>query len=244
MANFITGNALAPHAHAETLAEVRRPFLFTPPHGGRLAYGYPATLLPDICDIVLAAREAGDLQSQQLNIAKRCEVLVRGLARVGIIALVDEATGYQRIREERSLATILEKFLAEELQPWTRTFPYTFYEQIARLKRWKSITAIKRPSVVGHYTNDFVYDRIAPGVLAELRERNPTLPKGWRKNRHHQWFTPEFGHPKLLQHIEGVTALMRSSAGWESFRRALDRAYPKIGNTIPLGIEEDSNELP
>ena len=241
MANFISGNALAPHAHAQTLEEIRHPILFTPPHGGRVAYGYPATLLPDICDIVLSAREAGDLLPQQLHIAKRCEVLVRGLARVGIIALIDEVTGYQRIREERALATILEKFLAEELQQWTKTFPFTFYEQIARLKGWESITAVKRPSVVGHYTNDFVYDRVGPKILSELRRRNPVLPQGWRKNRHHQWFTPEFGHPKLLQHIEGVTALMRAAPSWESFKRALDRAYPKIGDTIPLGIEEDSN---
>ena len=128
IANFISGNALAPHAHAKTLEEIRHPILFTPPHGGRVAYGYPATLLPDICDIVLAAREAGDLHPQQLHIAKRCEILVRGLARVGIIALVDEVTGYQRIREERALAKILENFLDDELQVWTRTFEFSFYE--------------------------------------------------------------------------------------------------------------------
>ena len=239
MANFISGNALAPHAHAKTLAEVRQPFLFTPPHGGRMAYGYPATLLPDICDIVLAAREAGDLHPQQLHIAKRCEVLVRGLARVGIIALVDEATGYQRIREERVLAAILEKFLDEELQPWSRTFEFTFYEQIFRLKGWGNAAGVQRPSIIGHYTNDIVYERIAPGVLSELRERNPVLPQGWRKNRHHQWFTPEFGNPRLKMHLEGVTALMRAASSWNSFKRNLDRAYPKKGTQFPLAIDED-----
>ena len=152
---------------------------------------------------------------------------------------MDEATGYQRIREERALATILEKFIAKELQPWTRTFPYAFYEQIARLKGWKSITAIKRPSVVGHYTNDFVYDRIGPEILSELRRRNPVLPQGWRKNRHHQWFTPEFGHPALKEHIAAVTALMRASASWESFKRSLARALPKPGTTIAMPIEDD-----
>ena len=234
MANFISGNALAPHAHAKTLEEIRHPILFTPPHGGRVAYGYPATLLPDICDIVLAAREAGDLQPQQLHIAKRCEILVRGLARVGIIALVDEVTGYQRIREERALAKILEAFLDDEFHKWTRTFEYSFYEQIFRLKGWGSVKGVKRPQIIGHYTNDLVYDRIAPGVLVELRERNPVLPQGWRKNRHHQWFTPEFGHPKLRMHIEGVTALMRAAGSWESFKRALDRAYPKPGTQFAM----------
>ena len=236
---FVASKALEPHITGELRLALTSPILFTPPSGGPGAHGYPATLLPDICDVILQARSAGDLHPRQYGLAERSEILIRGLARVGIIALVDEATGYQRIREERALATILERFLAKELQPWTRTFPYSFYEQIARLKGWKSITAVRRPSVVGHYTNDFVYDRVGPQVLSELRRRNPVLPQGWRKNRHHQWFTPEFGHPKLLQHIEGVTALMRAAPNWESFKRNLDRAYPKIGDTIPFGIDDD-----
>ena len=237
--DFISGNALAPHATVKNLAMIRQPILFTPPHGGRTAYGYPATLLTDVCDIVLAARSAGDLQPQQLHIAERCEILIRGLARVGVIALVDEATGYQRIREERALATILEKFLDEELQPWSKTFDFTFYEQIFRLKGWGKAAGVQRPSIIGHYTNDIVYERIAPGVLDELRSRNPVLPQGWRKNRHHQWFTPEFGNPRLKMHLEGVTALMRAARSWNSFKRNLERAYPKPGTQFPLAIDED-----
>ena len=165
--------------------------------------------------------------------------MVRALATVGVIALVDEATGYERIREERALAKILEAFLDDEIHKWTRTFEYSFYEQIFRLKGWGSAAGVKRPQVIGHYTNDLVYDRIAPGVLAELRERNPVLPQGWRKNRHHQWFTPEFGHPKLRMHIEGVTALMRAAGSWDSFKRALNRAYPKPDTQLLMATDDD-----
>ena len=113
---------------------------------------------------MLSARDTGKLLKSQIHIAAQCELIMRGLARVGIIALVDEATGFQRIREERALATILEKFIAKDLQPWTKTFPYEFYMEICRLKGWPSISAIKRPSVIGRYTNDIVYERLAPGV--------------------------------------------------------------------------------
>ena len=89
---------------------------------------------------------------------------------IGIIGLVDEATGYQGIRAKRALATILEEFIAEELQPWTKTFPYEFYEEIFRLKGWPGPDGVKRPSVIGHYTNDIVYARLAPGVLDELKQ--------------------------------------------------------------------------
>ena len=236
---FMASKALAPHITGELRSALTTPILFTSPSGGPVAHGYPATLLPDICDVILQARSAGDLLPRQQGLAERSEILIRGLARVGIIALVDEVTGYQRIREERALAAILEKFLDNELQAWSKTFEFSFYEQIFRLKKWGSIKGVRRPQVIGHYTNDLIYERIAPAVLAELRERNPVMPQGWRKNRHHQWFTPEFGHPKLRMHIEGVTALMRAASSWDSFKRSLERAYPKQGNTIPMEIDKD-----
>ena len=34
----------------------KNPILFHPPHGGRTAYGYEATILADICDTVIDAR--------------------------------------------------------------------------------------------------------------------------------------------------------------------------------------------
>ena len=218
------------------------PIEFQPPGGGRTAYGYPAILLVDLCNAVLAARDAGVLQKQQRHIAQQADLLIRGLATVGVIALVDEATGYQRIREERALATILEEFIAKELQPWTRTFPFEFYEQICRLKGWPSINAIRRPSVIGKYTNDFVYERLAPGVLDELKRVNPKLSSGVRRYRHHQWFTPEHGHPKLREHLAAVVALMKVSSTWSGFRRLLDIAFTKLNTTIPLPFRTDEPE--
>ena len=199
--------------------------------------GYNALLLPQVCEVYLRARDAGVLLASQQHIAERAEILIRGLAAVGIIALVDEATGYQRLREERALAVILEKFIAKELQPWTRTFPYEFYQQLFRLKSWPGPDGAKRPSVIGHYTNDFVYERLAPGVLEELRARNPTLTTGYRRNRHHQWFTPDLGHPKLKEHLAAVTALMRATPNWERFKRSINRALPKYGETIELPLD-------
>lgn len=233
---FLASKTLESRITGTLKVALTSPILFSGP--GRVAYGYSATLLPDICDVILAARADGALQARQLSIAKRCEVLVRGLAQVGIIALVDEATGYQDIRAQRALATILEKFIAKELQSWTRTFPYEFYQEIFRLKDWTGLDKMKRPSIIGHYTNDIVYARIAPGVLEELQKVNPTLSTGRRKNRHHQWFTPDPGYIKLNQHLAAVTALMRAATSWTSFQRNLQRAFPKLNDNMLLPIEE------
>ena len=102
----------------DLISRMSNPVRFRAPTGGSVATGYEATILPDLCDAVLAAREAGALRADQMHVARQAEILLRGFARVGIIALVDEATGYQRDRAKDALAKILEAFIAKELQPW------------------------------------------------------------------------------------------------------------------------------
>ena len=236
---FWGSNAIKPFISNKLMAGIEKPIEFQPPGGGRTAYGYPAPLLVELCNAVLSARDAGVLQKQQSHIADRCDVLIRGLATVGIIALVDEATGYQRIREERALAKILGRCISDELQPWTKTFPYNFYDGIVKLKQWPSMYAIKRPSIIGRYTNNIVYERITDGLYQEIRRKNPTLPSGYRKHKHHQWFTPEYGHPKLEGHISNVITLMRAAANWNSFYETLlPRAFPKKRDQIPLALDD------
>ena len=213
--------------------------LFFRSTSGQTTVGYNATLLPQVCEVYLRARDAGALHASQLHIAERAEILIRGLATVGIIALVDEATGFERIKKEKTLAAILERIIAKQLQPWTKTFPYEFYNQIFRLKGWTGPDGVKRPSVIGHYTNDIVYSRLPEGILEKLKTLNPTILKtGRRKHKHFQWFTPGVGIPELKEHLAAVTALMRAAPNWDSFKRNLVRAFPKEHENLPLHLDE------
>ena len=99
LAQFVEGLAEKGVNCKNLAARVRTPIPFRRKTGGGIAYGYEATILADICDAVLAARrEGGVLAPNQSHLAEQCEILVRGFARVGIIALVDEATGYRKDR--------------------------------------------------------------------------------------------------------------------------------------------------
>lgn len=213
----------------------------------RIYNGFEATILPAVCDVWLKAREAGALQAQQLDKAAKAEILMRGLAHVGIIALVDEATGYQEIRDRIALQKILDKYLRDFRGKWAKTFPDEFYEHLFKLKGWQyRPLSVKRPGVVGHWTNDIVYARLNAGVLKELRKRNPTLETRRRRDKHHQWFTEDYGHPALKEHITGVVFLMKASSNWANFYRALNRAVPKWGDTLELpypdeGADEERN---
>lgn len=203
------------------------PIRFIHPHGGNEAYGYEAVILPEICEAVLAARAANALYPHQQNIAKRCEVLARGLMRVGIVALVDEATGFQADRERDALAKILESFIAKELRPYIPTFEPDFYKEMFRLKGIEFKGTLKAPRYIGKVTNDLVYDRLAPGIREELNRINPNNEKGQRKHKNFQWLTQQIGYQRLKQHLAAVTVLMKVFDDWDVFKKNLDRALPR-----------------
>jgi hypothetical protein len=146
------------------------------------------------------------------NLLKACDLLMRALAHVGIIALVDEATGYQRDRPATALAKILEAFIAKELQPWIGTFPPDYYEQLFRLRGLNyPQDTVQRPQYFGVLTNDIVYKRLAPGVLDELKKSIPRNEEGRPTVKYFQKLTSNVGYPKLREHLGAVVAIMKSS---------------------------------
>jgi hypothetical protein len=233
---FLAANNLKPFIDSELL-ESTKPIKFL--SKGRVALGYKAELLPKVCEVYLKAKDADKLLEAQEKIADRCGLIVRALAHVGIIALVDEATGYQEIRDRRALQKILDKYLLAEYAKWAKRFPDEFYELMFRLKgwQWKGMK-INRPSVVGHYTNDLVYQRLAPGLLTELKRLNPPDEEGRRRSKHQQWLTEDVGHPALQRHLNMLIGFERASANWGMFYRMVQRALPKLNEQIPLALEE------
>ena len=240
LAKFLQSKSLSGYVPEELTRAVTSPIRFRTPDG-RIAYGYEATILATICEAVLNAKEKKKkLHYQQDHIAERCMILVRGFARIGIIALVDEATGYQDYRSRQALEEILDKFISEELAKWAKTFPDDFYREMFRLRGWSySPLSVKRPQVIGHLTNDVVYARLAPGVLAKLKEITPKDDKGRRKHKFFQRLTEDVGDPRLREHLYAVIALMKASPNWNSFYRLIERALPRFGQTLPLPFAEE-----
>lgn len=207
---------------------------------GKVSNGIKADIIPKICEIWMDAEEEGKLGKRQLQIAQKAKILMRALAHVGIIALVDEVTGYQEIRTRNALQDILDKFISKELRPWTKTFPDEFYENLFRLRGWpyKPLN-VKRPGVVGRDTEDIIYKRLAPAILEELKKTTPRNEQGKLKVHYHRRLTDDIGHPKLREHIASVIALMRASATWNGFKRLLERSLPKYGDTYTMQFDDE-----
>lgn len=239
---FLTAQNLKPFIYNElyvTSSQVE----FKLPSGQR-AFGYRAEMLPQICEVYLKARDAAALVPSQRHVAQQADILMRGLAKVGIVALVDEATGYQRDRASDALSKILEAFIAKELQPWVKTFPDEFYSELFRLRGLDfPRDTVKRPQYFGYLTTDIIYDRIAPGVKEELKKTTPKAPSGRFSHHLHRRLTPELGHPKLREHMSSVVTIMKLSKNYADFHDKLDRIHPKFGETIPLALPAPDNDV-
>lgn len=231
--SFLAANNLKPFINNE-LTGSTTPVVFRTPTGSK-AFGYRAELLPMVCKVYLDARDASALLPNQKHLAGAADILIRGLAIVGISALVDEATGYQRDRAKNALAKILESYIAKELQPWVKTFDADFYEEMFRLRGlpYPPDQPSFKPQYFGKLTNDIVYRRLAPGVLDALKDE---ANKAEKKGKLHQHLTAGYGRQNLLRHLGKVTALMNISDEWSDFIVKLDKVAPRFGDTISLDV--------
>ncbi len=237
---FLQARALQPFINKE-LEVSTKPIFYRTRSGGK-GVGYDATLIRQVADVYLRYREhclaeKGLIPVRYRKMIAAAEAVKTALADVGIIALVDEATGYQDVRNRLALQEIFDAVLRKELAAWAKRFPDEFYRQIFRLRGWEwRGRHINPPQIVAHYTNDFVYDRLAPGLREELENRMPKTPSGNKKGRLHQLFTDDIGHPLLAQHVHMVTMFMKAAESWDEFKKNLDKVAAKKNTNYELPL--------
>ena len=107
-----------------------------------------------------------------------------------------------------------------------------------KIKGHPSYVALKRPAFVGHWVNDIIYDRLVPGAKKKLNEINPRLPKGYRKSKHHQQTTEDYGLPELKAHLIRVMAYMDAAANDTQFMRLMNRGCPKYGGNYEMPMDD------
>jgi hypothetical protein len=233
---FLQADALKPFITSELIASTK-PIFYRTRKGGK-GVGYDARSLKKVAEVYLQFRDAslrasGKIPARYEGMIQAADTLIRALAEIGIVALVDEATGFQEVRQRHALQEILDEFLLKELAAWAKRFPDDFYKEIYRGRKFNP------PQAVAGYTTDFVYERIAPGIREELETRMPKDSRGKKKGRLHQLFTDDIGHPALAQHLHAVITLMKASKNWNQFKLMLDTALPKRGTTLQLPFVED-----
>lgn len=197
---------------------------------GSIAEGIPGTVLRRILSVWVRADREGVLGPSQQRVAEKAQILLDGLADTAIDALIDEATGYQKRRAHDALQKILAAYVRPEFRSYKSKFPISFYEQIYRVMGWPfDAASTARTAYVGKLTNSLIYEQLPPGVLDDLRRKNPTDPATKRRKRKHfQFLTEDVGNPHVDKQITAVTTLLRATptGQWKFFETLFKQAFP------------------
>lgn len=225
---FIDAQNIQPFVSEELSAKLKRIDFID--KNGKESNGYDALILPLLCKVYHDARADGALKKSQNILARTSEILLFSLSKIGIIALVDEATGYQYDRERDELQKILGLYIAEELLPWQKRFPDEFYKEIFRLRKWDfTVSGIKqRPGVIGTWTKNLIYKQLPKGVLQELYTKTPKSSSGKLSAKLHQSLTADVGNPHLEKQLVSVITLMNVSDSWAHFEKLFQRKFGQL----------------
>lgn len=243
MPAFIDANNLQPYIN-EDLRSVLIPIEYKAINGSD-STGYDANILPLMCKMYLDARQDKVLKVSQIPLARASEILLIGLSKIGITALVDEATGYQFERERFELQKILTTYISDEILKWQLTFTDDFYKQVYKLWGLPFIPKYikNKPSFIGNITTKYIYEQLPSGVLDKIREKTGKTTKGNWKYKWHQNLTQEIGREHLKKQIIEVTLLMEMSETKADFEKLFQKKYNKSPQLEFDFKDEEPNNL-
>jgi hypothetical protein len=212
---------------------------------GQRTVGYDALMLPMVCKVYqdlrnsLMAKLVADNKAEAdrakstygtyKSIIQTCDDLAAGFAQRGIIALVDDATGFQADRARDDALKIVELYVSPAyLIPWTQTFKHDFFREAYKILGWEyKPGSVKHPQYLGKFIIKYIYDPLPPGVLEELKRKLPKNEHGNRRAKLWQALTPDTGIPHLDKQLTAVTTLMEVSDDKETFEYHFNRVFGK-----------------
>ena len=242
---FMSAENMKPFLNKDLAIGLGRRRLYRPKKGGGAGYGVEATLLPKICNVYLSMRDhkpTPALTSSQVPISVQADFIMRGLAEVGIVALVDEATGHIEEKRKDEYRVLFQEFIRQQVRDYEKEFPKQFTDNLYRLYHLLPGAPGRHPQFFGKLTRRYIYEPLAEskGALLEmLDEKNPVvIAKGGRKYKMFQFLTDNIGLPMFRAHLWQVVGIMNSSRNKAEFDRSFLRAFPSAGTQGDLDIND------
>lgn len=190
------------------------------------ALGLPVEQFIDLCRAYSEAAEAEEygkikLTERQKQIATNANRFLRACSKIGVVALVDEATGYQYDRAEDALQFKLKLYLEEEMRQWEKTFPDELWQEFGHLTNWKG-SLHQRPKYWGKLVMELIYNYLDKDVADWLKNNVPRPQKG---QNYHQWLSSQYGLKKLVEHIWMLIGMARSCSTMRELRERMAIQY-------------------
>lgn len=230
LSKYVGVKSLQPYIDAARISN--KIIEFTIPGNPNKAKGITAETFLDICSAYVSALTSGaSLTAKQRGIAVNCSILLSACAKTGLIALIDEATGYQYDREEDALQVKIRAFISEELRAWEKAFPDELWEEFGRLTHWQGALQ-QRPKYWGKLVLELIYDAMDPDVAKYLKENKPKPRHGLN---YHQWLSEDLGVRALTTHLNQVIGIAKTCQTMEELRHKVALYYGKEDIQLSMG---------
>lgn len=237
---FLSAGNIKPFINNDLAKTLARRRLYRQKKGGTPAYGIEANLLPKICNVYLAMRDAGDLTDAQLKLSIQADMINRGLAEIGIVALVDEATGHIAEKRKDEYRELFQAFIREQMAEYDKEFPKQFTDSLYRLYGLTPNKGGRHPQFFAGFIRKYVYTPLADSkgaILEMLDEKNPIVSKGKRKYKMFQFLSEIIGLAAFRAHLWQVVGILGSSRTKAEFDRSFNRVFPASGTQVELLLE-------
>ena len=184
--------------------------------------GLSAETFLDICTAYVDTFAANNLETdRQKEIAIQCSMLLASCAKIGLIALIDEATGYQHDRKPDALTIKMQAFFSPELREWEKTFPDELWEEFGRLTNWHGALH-HRPKWWGKLVIELIYESLDHDVAEHLKNNKPPPKHGLN---YHQWLSSDFGLNALVIQINQVIGIAKTCDNIHELREKVKHYY-------------------
>lgn len=210
----------------------------------RAVKGLPADLMIEVCQGFVAALQATfdpnspypRLTDRQREMAIKASMFLSACAKVGLEALIDEATGYQYERAEDALQVKLRAFIADELRAWEKTFPDELWLEFGRLTGWATPLR-SRPKWWGKLVIEMIYDTLDPDVAEYLKTHKPPPGVHW-----HRQLTENYGIRQLVSRCYEIVGMAKPCTNVRELRDKVALHYGKQPVQLTLYVPAPQTE--
>ena len=204
-------------------------------------HGFDATLLIDLCRVIVEAERAGDLGPRNKNVASQAHVILNASAKAGIQGLVYALAGYNPTAAE--VIAAFKMYVQEEAKKYEKEFPAELYDQWYRLYDLPVLTN-GRPWYFKHFTERHIYRPLAQSNGKILELTKALKAQGGDRQKKLFQFLSEIGARALRMQLGRVLEMAESSKTKEEYEEKIVRRFggqPQFDLTIPPeGVIEPS----
>lgn len=196
-----------------------------------LGHGYDATVLIDICDAIIEAAKTDKLGPNQEDLALQAEIIIRASAKLGIVALVDDATGFIADKRREQYKELFREFIREEVSWYQSEFPDQLFDVIYKIYGLpRRAEAKNHPQFFGWFIRKYIYEPLANSngaILEMLDEKNPVVyVNGGRRYKMFQFLSDIVGLPALRAHLWQIIGIGNSVRSKAQFEKSFYTAFP------------------